>query len=455
MGRVRAPSLQSLAGADREEYFQIAPLLIVKILYVSQYFPPEMGAPAARADELSRHWARMGHDVTVLTGFPNHPTGVVPDEWRARFRQLRYTEAVDGVRVERTWLWPLPNRKAHERVRNYASFCLSAAIRGLDLSQPDVVIATSPQLLVALSGWWIAWWKRVPFVFEVRDLWPESLAAVGAGGENSMLHRTLGAIAGFLYRRADRIVVVTPAFKEHLIRYWHVPAERISIVENGVETDLFRPDPSAPEIRNKLTPDDIRADDRLLVCYIGTMGMAHGLETLIAAAEELRTTLPGALFLLIGEGAEKERITQLAATRGLTNIQFLGQQPRQQIPAFVSAADICLVMLKKTDLFKTVIPTKLLEYMACERPVIVAVDGQARQIVEEARAGVFVPPEDSHALAQAIRDLARSPEQRRQMGTTGRQYIVAKLSREQTARDYVAVLNELLQKKAAPRPAGA
>ena len=200
-----------------------------------------MGAPAARAAELSRHWARMGHDVTVLTGFPNHPTGVVPEDWRSRLHRLRYTETVDGVRVVRTWLWPLPNRRAHERIRNYVSFCISAGLSGFALHRPDVIIATSPQLLCALSGWWIAFWKRVPFVFEVRDLWPESLAAVGAGSEGSLLHRTLGAIAGFLYRRADRIVVVAPAFKDHLIRYWNVPAAKISIVENGVEIDLSGP----------------------------------------------------------------------------------------------------------------------------------------------------------------------------------------------------------------------
>ncbi|MBZ5663352.1 MAG: glycosyltransferase family 4 protein [Acidobacteriia bacterium] len=410
----------------------------MKILYVSQYFPPEMGAPAARATELSRHWARMGHDVTVLTGFPNHPTGIVPEEWRSRLRQLRYTETVDGVQVVRTWLWPLPNRKAHERIRNYASFCVSAAISGLVLDKPDVVIATSPQLLCALAGWWLAFSKRVPFVFEVRDLWPESLAAVGAGGEGTLLHRTLGAIAGFLYRRADRIVVVTPAFKDHLIRYWNVSAAKISIVENGVETELFRPDPAAAEVRKQL-----KVEDRFLICYIGTMGNAHGLETLIAAAEELQTALPSAKFLLIGEGAEKERIVELAATRGLTNIQFLGQQPREGIPAYVSAADLCLVMLKKTDLFKTVIPTKLLEYMACQRPVIVAVDGQARQIVEEAGGGVFVEPENSGALVKAIVELAGNPEQRQRMGANGRQYIVTRLSREKTARDYITVLEGL------------
>jgi colanic acid biosynthesis glycosyl transferase WcaI len=410
----------------------------VKILYVSQYFPPEMGAPAPRAAELSRHWARMGHETTVLTGFPNHPTGivpVVPEDWRSRLHQLRYTETVDEVRVVRTWLWPLPNRKAHERIRNYASFCVSAAVAGLALPKPEVVIATSPQLLCALAGWWIAFWKRVPFVFEVRDLWPESLAAVGAGSEGSLLHRTLGAIAGFLYRRSDRIVVVSPAFKVHLIRYWNVPAEKIFIVENGVEADLFRLDPAALEMRKQL-----KLEDRFLICYIGTMGNAHGLDTLIAAAGQLQTALPKAMFLLIGEGAEKERIMDLAAAQGLNNIQFLGQQLRERIPAYVSSADLCLVLLKKTELFKTVIPTKLLEYMACERPVVIAVDGQARQIVEEAGAGVFVEPENSEALVKAILDLAEDPERRRQMGVSGRQYIVKNYSREKTAKDYVAVL---------------
>ena len=398
-----------------------------------------MGAPAARAAELSAHWSRMGHHVTVLTGFPNHPTGVVPEEWRPRLRSLRYSEEVNGARVERTWLWPLPNRKAHERIRNYASFCISASLAGLDLPKPDVVIATSPQLLCALAGWWIAAWKRVPFVFEVRDLWPESLAAVGAGGEGTVLHRTLGAIAGFLYKRATRIVAVTPAFKDHLVRYWQVPPEKIAIVENGVETDLFRPDPAAAETKKRLG-----LEDRFLICYIGTMGMAHGLETLIAAAERLQNELPPAVFLLIGEGAEKERIVELARERRLINIRFLDQQPREQIPAYVSAADLCLVMLKRTDLFKTVIPTKLLEYMACARPVVLAVDGQSRQIVEEAKAGVFVEPEDATALVQTICELARNPERREQLGQHGRRYIVENLSRASTAQAYVSLLQDLI-----------
>ncbi len=410
----------------------------MKILYVSQYFPPEMGAPAARAAELSRHWVRMGHEVTILTGFPNHPTGIVPEEWRPRLHRLHYTEVVDGVRLVRTWLWPLPNRKAHERILNYTSFCVSAALSGLALPKSELVIATSPQLLCALAGWWLAWCKRVPFVFEVRDLWPESLEAVGASSEGKLLHRVLGAVAGFLYRRADRLVVVAPAFKDHLVRYWNVPPGKISVVENGVETDIFRPEPAAMELRKQLS-----LEDRFVICYIGTMGNAHGLETLIAAAEELQTALPCAVFVLIGEGAEKERIVKLAAARGLNNIRFLGQQPRERIPIYVSAADVCLVMLRKSELFKTVIPTKLLEYMACERPVLVAVDGQARQIVQEAGAGIFVEPGNGHALVNAIFDVAKEPERRQKMGASGRQYIVNKFSRKEKAREYIRMLEEL------------
>ncbi len=213
----------------------------MKILYVSQYFPPEMGAPAARAAELAQHWTQAGHQVTVLTGFPNHPTGVVPPEYRRAFRRLIMRETVGDANVIRTWLAPLPNRKAWERMLNYSSFCISSAISGLFISRPDVVIATSPQLLVALSGWWLARWKRVPFVFEVRDLWPESLTAVGLGADSSILHRFLARIAGFLYAKADRIVVVTSAFREYLIQHWRLPPEKLAVVENGVETELFAP----------------------------------------------------------------------------------------------------------------------------------------------------------------------------------------------------------------------
>ena len=421
----------------------------MKILYVSQYFPPEMGAPAARAAELAHHWAQAGHDVSILTGFPNHPTGVVPEEWRARLSRLIYKETIDGVQVFRTWLWPLPNRKAHERMRNYASFCISAALRGIAIPRPDVIIATSPQLLVGLAGWWLSFarqgTRQIPFVFEVRDLWPESLTAVGVGDENSLLHHTLAKIAGFLYQKADRIVVVTPAFREHLIRHWRVPEEKIAVVENGVETDLFSPQ---SEASNQAIRRHLNAEEKFLVCYIGTMGNAHGLETLLDAAATLQHDQPNVLFLLIGEGAEKERIKSLAQSCNLANILFLDQQPREKIPAFISASDASLVLLKKTEVFKTVIPTKMLEFMSCARSVILGVDGQAREIVEAAGAGLIIEPENSEALAQAIQSLAAQPDLRAKLGQKGREYILRNFSRARTAEKYIDVLERLIQNKA-------
>lgn len=402
-----------------------------------------MGAPAARASELACHWAQAGHDVSVLTGFPNHPTGVVPPEWRGRLRRLIYRERTGRVDVFRTWLWPLPNRKAHERMRNYASFCVSAALRGLAIPRPDVIIASSPQLLVGLAGWWLAFARQLPFVFEVRDLWPESLAAVGVGDENSLLHHTLAAVAKFLYQRSDLIVVVTPAFKDHLIRRWRVPAEKIAVVENGVETDLFAPAPSAA---NDALRRELGAEAKFLVCYIGTMGMAHGLETLLDAAGQLQRQRSNAQFLLVGEGAEKERIKAMAQSHGLANVRFLDQQPREKIPAFISASDACLVLLKKTDVFKTVIPTKMLEFMSCARPVILGVDGQARQIVEDAGAGLVIEPENAAALVQAVNQLSADRELGVRLGQKGREYILRNFSRGRTAEKYIDVLQSLVRK---------
>jgi len=416
----------------------------MKILYVSQYFPPEMGAPAARAAELARYWVEDGHEVTVLTGFPNHPTGIVSAEYRRRFRRLVMRENLRGVNVVRTWLFPFPNRKAYERMLNYSSFCASASTTGMFVSRPDVLIATSPQLLVGLCGWWLARIKRVPFVFEVRDLWPESLTAVGMGTSDSILNRSLGSVAGFLYKRSEHIVVVTPAFQEYLIRNWRVPPEKISVVENGVESDQFNPRANNADLRRELG-----AEGKFVVGYLGTMGMAHGLESVVQAATELQRTAPNVLFLMVGEGSDKERVIKLARSQGLTNMRFVGQQPREKVPEFISISDACLVLLKKAELFKTVIPTKMLEFMSCARPVILGVDGQARKIMDQAGAGVYVEPENAAALVHVITQLAANPLVRETLGRNGRRYIVEHFSRQQTAKAYIAVLEGIVNREEA------
>jgi colanic acid biosynthesis glycosyl transferase WcaI len=398
-----------------------------------------MGAPAARAAELSRYWARGGHEVTVLTAFPNHPTGVVPLEYRSKFWRMIGSENSEGVKVVRTWLLPFPNRKPYERMLNYSSFCLSAGTTGLFLRRPDVIIASSPQLLVGLSGWWIARHKSVPFIFEVRDLWPESLAAVGMGSEASLLHRSLGKIADFLYRHADHVVVVTPAFQEYLAEHRHLPPEKLSVIANGVEIELFSPQNRNPDVRKEL-----EADGKFIVSYIGTMGMAHGLETLVEAAAQLQSVAREVLFLVVGEGADKHRIIDLVRLRQLRNVHFLGQQAREKIPAYICASDACLVLLKKSDIFKTVLPTKMLEFMSCACPVILGVDGQAREIVEKAQAGIFIEPGNAADLARAVITLLSNSPLRESFGRNGRRYVVQNYSRQQTAHAYIELLKNVV-----------
>ena len=410
----------------------------MKILYISQYYPPEIGAPAARVSELARHWVKEGHQVTVLTGFPNHPTGIVPPEYRSKLSRLVYREQMSGVDVVRTWLFPCPNRKVHERLLNYLSFVLSACITGIFLRKPHIIIATSPQLFVGLIGRWLGWLKRVPFTFEVRDLWPESITASGIGRETDFSIRVLHGLSSFLYRFSDHIVVVTRAFKDQLVDNWQVPVEKLSVVENGVEARLF--DPVGPKVSF-----DRGTDNKFIVSYIGTLGLAHGLETLIKAASHLQNVSVDIHFLCIGEGAEKERLYSLVSEHKLQNMSFLPQQPRDQIPAIIRASHVCLVLLKKAPVFETVIPTKMLEFMACGRPIILGVNGQAREIVEAAKAGICIEPEDCGALASAVTRLYMDVELREELGRNGREYIIKHLTRERTSATYMKVLESVLR----------
>ena len=407
----------------------------MKILYVSQYFPPEGAAPAARVAELGRHWADAGHHVTVLTGFPNYPTGRLHPDYRGKLRKITLREESQGIKVIRTWHLPQPNRSSMGRILNYGTFWVSASLRGLRLERPDVLIATSPPPLVALSGAWLARVHRCPFVFEVRDLWPESLDALGFTG----LAGPVGGLARYLYGRADHVVPLSPGFIAPLQEQWAVSPQRMSVVENGVETEWFTPQGDDSSIRLELA-----LHGRFVVSYIGTVGLAHGLSTILEAARQLKARLPLAVLLIVGDGADRERLQVDAARRGLDNVLFAGLQPRERIPAFIRASDACLVLLKKSDLFRTVIPSKMLEFMSCARPVIVGVAGQAKKMVEEARAGIFIEPESADALVDAIVSLRAAPDRCRSFGESGRAYVQANYSRASMAEKYLSVLRQVI-----------
>jgi glycosyltransferase involved in cell wall biosynthesis len=408
----------------------------MRILYLSQYFPPEMGAPAARVYELAREWVRKGDEVTVLTAFPNHPTGVVPVQYRSALRRGAMREAVDGIEVVRTWLYAAPNRSPRQRILNYTSFFLSAAARGIWLQRPDVVIGTSPQLLAGLAGWLLARRFRRPFVFEVRDLWPESLPASGISRPGSALYRVLSALARFLYRRADLVVPVTPAFCPAIQAA--VPGARLAVIENGFDAALFRP----LDLREAKQALDL--DGQFVVSYIGTIGFAHGLDVVLRTAAVLKRTIPNLVFLFVGEGAERENLQTQSQNLGLDNVRFVGQRPRSEMPRYIAASDACLVLLRNAELFRTVLPSKMLEFMACSRPVIGGVDGYAASLIRESEGGICVPPEDDQALAEAIQRLHEDPALGTKLGDSGRRFVLERFTRASKATAYVRLLEGLV-----------
>ncbi len=411
----------------------------LRILFLSQYFPPEMAAGGVRVSELARHWTEQGHEVTVVTGIPNYPTGVIPPEYRGRWRPV-YEERHGNVRVVRSWLIARPNQGLIDRGLNYSSFCMSSSVTGLlkAAPKPDVVIATSPPLFVPVAGSWLGYWKRVPWIFDVRDLWPESLTAVGAGDERSMLHRSLCRLASFLYQSCSKVVIVSPAFKENLVTRYGVQESKIAVIENGVDQDMFAPADHNGDMRSQFG-----LNGNFVVSYIGTLGMAQGLQTLADAATLLERKSPETTFLIAGGGAEAEHLERVIRARKLKNVRLIGVQPRNKIPDLIRASDACLVLLKKSDVFKTVIPTKLLEAMSCARPVIAGVDGYARKIVSTAQCGIVFEPEDASGLAQAATFLGSNPQICSTWGANGRKQILQQYTRKKTADRYLELLTQI------------
>ena len=408
----------------------------MRILYVSQYFPPEIGAPAARVHELSREWVRQGHTVTVLTAFAHHPTG----RKAARDRYvLTRREAIDGIEVVRTYIFAAPNRGTIMRMISYASFMFSAIFIGrLRISRPDVVIATSPQLLCGLAGYVLALTLRAPFVFEVRDLWPESILAVEAL-KDSMFIRALKALARFLYVRCDLIVTVGEGYKREIHQRYGIPDTKIDVVHNGIDTSLFVPLPKHNEVR-----EEQGWGKRFVIMYVGTLGMAHGLEQILETVRDMRDD-PSKLFVFVGEGAKKDALQQRVLAWQLPNVQFIDQQPKSRVPLFYAACDLGLVTLRDGPLFQGVLPSKIYEYLAMERPVLLNIDGEARRLVERASAGEYVPVNDAAAMAAAIRRLCQQDESLAEMGRKGREYVLAHFDRRHLASKYVTILHRVIQ----------
>ena len=405
----------------------------MRILFFSHYFPPEVNAPAIRTYEHCRLWVQAGHEVHVVTCVPSHPAGVPFPGYRRSWYRM---EETDGVRVHRVWTYLAANQGVVRRALNYIAYVPTAVWRALRLGRFDVIVATSPQFFCAVAGGIAASLKRTPWVFELRDLWPDSIAAVGAIRRRALL-RLLERLELALYRRASVVACLTRSFAENLERRG-IPVEKLVYLPNGVDPVYWSaPAPAGTRERYGAQPDQIVAS------YVGTVGMAHGLGTLLDAAGALQTTCPSARIFIVGDGARRRELESSAVDRGLSNVVFTGLVPHADARDLLVASDLALVLLRKTPLFETVIPSKMLEAFASGIPVILGVGGEARRILEEAGAGVAITPEDSEALAAAISHLATDKTARRRMGESGRLYAGREFNRAVWSARYLELLEKV------------
>jgi len=406
----------------------------VHILIFTDRYVPEIAAPSFRIRDHARHWIEQGHEVTVVTCAPNFPHGKVFEGYKNRFYQ---EEWIDGVRVIRVKSYMAANVGTLKRMLDYLSFVLSAIFFFWRYPKFDVIVATSPPLLVPVAGYAVSRLRRRPWVFEIRDLWPASIEAVGAS--NGRMLKWLKRLEMYLYRKADRIISLTGAFREDLIRRG-IPAEKNDIVTNGVDADFFNPRNVKLDARKRLGV----GPDRFLAGYIGTTGMGHDLSVVLGAAELCRDR-EDIVFLIMGEGAERVPLEEEARRRGLSNVIFHDFVPQDEVPSYLSAMDVSIVHVKAHPVFKTVIPSKIFENMAMGVPMVYAVEGVSARIVKEAGVGVCIPSGEPQAMARAVLELQQDRAKLRQMAARGPQAVAREYSRRIKAEEMLRSLGRTLE----------
>jgi len=364
------------------------------ILFLTDNFPPEVNAPASRTYEHCREWVRAGHEVTVVTCAPNFPGGRVYEGYRNRLWQ---SEMMDGIRVVRVWSYITANEGFVKRILDYVSFMVAAVAAAPFIRGVHVVIGTSPHFFTVCGAYLVSWMKRIPFVFELRDIWPESIKAVGAMGDSPVI-RLLEKVEMFLYGQAARIVSVTESFKRVLIRRG-VDGGKIEVVTNGVDLAGFAPRKKDLELTARFG-----LSGKFVAGYVGTHGMAHALETILEAAGRMGQRVGGDTyrFILLGNGARKQELVEAAGRMGLTNVIFIDSVPKSEVARYWSLLDVSIIHLKKTELFTTVIPSKLFECMGMGIPVLHGVAGESAGIVEREGVGLVFEPENAGELCEKL-----------------------------------------------------
>jgi glycosyltransferase involved in cell wall biosynthesis len=403
----------------------------MRVLFVTHYFHPEVGAPQTRILEAAALLRERGHQVTVLTGFPNYPDGIIPPPYR---RRLFMRERLDdiGIDVVRSAVYPAPNRGFARRLVNHASFALSSVLAAPFAGRVDAVIAETPPLFTAVAAVPIALMHRAPLVLNVADLWPESAVQLGLLSNRAAI-KGAELLERFSYARAKAITVPTPGMRSILVSRGQ-PADKVVLLRNAVDVDRFAIAPAGGG----------HGPRRVLYC--GTVGLAQGVGTLVEASRRLKEAGDPVEVVIAGDGAERSQLERRASELGLEHVRFAGRVARDRIPDLIASADITVMSLRDVPLFQDAVPTKLLEYMAAAKPVVAAAGGQVAEVMRQSGAGIACPPEDPAAMAEAIRTLVADTERARAMGLEGRRYVEQHLSR----RAFVAQLEQVLESLVSP-----
>lgn len=370
----------------------------MRILFLTDNFPPESNAPATRTYEHCLKWTKMGYRVTIITCFPNFPKGKVFEGYNNKLYQM---EDVDGIRVIRVWSYITENNGFVKRILDYISYGLSSFICGLFV-KTDLIVATSPQFFTAISGRMLSIFKRIPWVMEVRDLWPDSIAAVGLMDKKSQAFKILKKIEHHLYKSASKIIVVTDSFKKYLIEDHQIKFEKVGVFKNGVLTGNFKK--SKSKIVNTLKKS-LGLENKIVFAYIGTHGLAHGLRFILNSICKLSNT--EFHFLFIGDGADKEKLIEHSIKMELKNCTFIDSVTKSDIPLYIDISDYCLVNLKKSDEFKNVIPSKIFENIVMYKPILLGLDGESKKLINDYGVGVCFEPENEESFLNAIKNIQK------------------------------------------------
>lgn len=404
----------------------------MRILLLTQWFDPE---PTSKGLVFARTLADAGHEVEVLTGFPNYPGGDVYPGYRIRAWQR---ESIGGISVVRVPLFPSHDSSAARRVLNYVSFAAAASVLGtLLVSKPDVVYVHHPPLTAGVAAVVLSRIRRAPFVYDVQDLWPDTLLATGMVRGRRLLW-LVGWLCAWVYQRAAAVVVLSPGFSNALIERG-VPHEKVEVILNWCDERRLVLE-NDPEVRASL-----RAGDRFNVVFAGTMGKAQGLESVLQAAELLAVSDPRVQFAFVGDGVEADGLAQLASEKELKNVVFLPRMPMSAIGRVLDAADILLVHLKDDPLFEITVPGKTQAYLSVGKPILMAVGGDAAAIISASNAGVTCRPADPEDLARAVTMLAAMrPDELKAMGERGREYYRTQMSLAVGAEKFLGVFERVV-----------